>query len=72
MLYSVVIVNKKYYSQTVLEEWKYEVKKTKMDTFINDDIESSSSDNETESYSDNEFDNESKSDNETDNESDKE
>ena len=72
MLYSVVIVNKKYYSQTVLEEWKCEVKKTKMDTFINDDIESSSSDNETESYSDNEFDNESKSDNETDNESDKE
>ena len=72
MLYSVVIVNKNYYSQTVLEEWKYEVKKTKMDTFINDDIESSSSDNETESDSDNEFDNESKSDNETDNESDKE
>ena len=72
MLYSVVKVNKNYYSQTVLEEWKYEVKKTKMDTFINDDIESSSSDNETESDSDNEFDNESKSDNETDNESDKE
>ena len=72
MLYSVVKVNKNYYSQTVLEECKYEVKKTKMDTFTNDDIESSSSDNETESYSDNEFDNESKSDNETDNESDKE
>ena len=72
MLYSVVIVNKKYYSQTFLEECKYEVKKTKMDTFINDDLESSSSDNETESDSDNEFDNESKSDNETDNESEKE
>ena len=70
MLYSVVKVNKNYYCQTVLEECKYEVKKTKMDTFTNDDLESSSSDNETES--DNEFDNESKSDNETDNESDKE
>ena len=34
MLYSVVKVNKKYYSQTLLEECKYEIKKTKMKSIM--------------------------------------
>ena len=41
-----------------MEECKYETKKTKMEYFINDDIQPSSSDNEIESDSDNESDNE--------------
>ena len=66
MLDSVITVNKKHYPQTLLEECKYEMKRTKMKNFINDDLEPSSSDNETDSNSDNDADNE--SDNETDNE----
>ena len=46
MLDFVVRVNKKYYSQTLLEECKYEIKKNKMKNLINDDLEPSSSDNE--------------------------
>ena len=42
MLDSVVRVNKKYYPQTLLEECKYERKKTKMKNLINDNLESSS------------------------------
>ena len=70
---SVVRVNKKYYHQTLLEEFKYVIKKTKMESFINDELEPSSSDDETDSDSDNEANNESdndgseKSDNESDN-----
>ena len=30
MLDSVIIVNKKYYPQTLLEEWKYTIKKNKI------------------------------------------
>ena len=66
MLDSVINVNKKHYPQTLLEKCKYEIKKTKMENLINDDLEPSSSDNETDSDSDSETDNE--SDNETDNE----
>ena len=36
--------SKKYYPQTLLEECKYEIKKKKMGNFINDDFDSSSSD----------------------------
>ena len=73
MLDSVIKSNKKYYPQALLEECKYEIKKTKMENLINDDLEPSSSDDETDSDSDNEFDNEPKkpskiSDNESDNE----
>ena len=39
MLDSVVRVNKKYYSQTLLEEFKYEIKKNKMVNLINDDLD---------------------------------
>ena len=58
MLDSVITTSKKYYPRTLLEECKYETKKTKMDNLINDDLKSSSSDNETESGSDNESNNE--------------
>ena len=36
--------NKKYYPQTLLEEWKYEIKKKKMESLLNDDFDLSSSD----------------------------
>ena len=53
MLESVVKVKKKYYPQTLLEECKYETKKTKLENLINDDLEPSSSDDETKNDSDN-------------------
>ena len=57
MLDSVIKATKKYYTQTLLEKQKYEIKKTNMENFINDDLEPSSSDDETDSEaeSDNEF-----------------
>ena len=74
MLDSVVKVKKKYYPQTLLEECKYEIKKTKMQSFINDELEASSSDDESDIDSDNDTDNESDNEpsNETDDESDNE
>ena len=56
MLDSVIRANKKWYPQTLLEECKYEIKKTKMENLINDDLEQSSSDASA-SESDNESDN---------------
>ena len=53
MLDSVLKVNKKYYPQALLEECKYVIKKDKIENFINDDFESSSSDNESDNESDN-------------------
>ena len=41
-----VKVKKKYYSQTLLEEFKHEIKETKMENLINDELEASSSDDE--------------------------
>ena len=49
MLGSLIRVSKKCYPQTLLEECKYEIKKTKMKNLINDDLDLSSSDNETDS-----------------------
>ena len=74
MLDSVVKAKKKYCPQTLLEECKYEIKKTKMESFINDELEASSSDDENDRDSDNDTDNESKksskkSNNESDNKS---
>ena len=43
---------KKYFSQTLLEECRYEIKKTKLANLINDDLESSSSDTESHNTSD--------------------
>ena len=50
MLDSVIRVNKKYYPQTLLEECKYEIKNNKMENFVNDDLELSSFDNESDNY----------------------
>ena len=56
MLDSAIRANKKYYPQSLLEECKYEVTKNKMENFINDDLDTSSSD-ASDNESDNEFDN---------------
>ena len=56
MLGSVIRANKKYYPQTLLEEWKYEIKKGKMENLINDDLDTSSSD-KPDNESGNKFDN---------------
>ena len=53
MLDSVVKVKKKYYPQTLLEECKYEIKKTKMENLIDDELEASSSDDEVDNDSSN-------------------
>ena len=63
-LNSVIRVNKKYYPQTLLEEFKYVIRKNKMENLINDDLDLSSSD-ESDNETDKKFDNE--SDSETDN-----
>ena len=65
MLDSVVKAKKKYYPQTILEEYKFEPKKIKMEIFIDDDLEKSSSDG-----SDNEDDNDSNDKTESDNDND--
>ena len=59
MLDFVIRVSKKYYPQTLLEERKYEIKKIKTENLINDDLDLSSFDDETDRESDNEteFDN---------------
>ena len=44
MLDSVVKAKKKYYPQALLEECKYEIKKIKMENFIDDGLKKSSSD----------------------------
>ena len=58
MLDSIIKVKKKYYPQTLLEECIYEIKKTQMESFNNDEFEPSSSDDESDSDSDNETNNE--------------
>ena len=57
MLGSVIRVTKKYYPQTFLEEFKYIIRKNKMENLINYDLDLSSS-SESDSESDNETDNE--------------
>ena len=42
-----------YYSQTLLEGCKYEIKKNKMENPVNDDLDPSSSDNESDNESNN-------------------
>ena len=59
ILDSIIGVNKKCYPETLLEECKYEIKKTKIENLVNEDLEPSSSNDETENDSDNESHNES-------------
>ena len=61
MLEPVIRANKIYYPQTRLEEYKYEIKKNKIENFINDDLDTSSSD-ESDNESDNGCDNDESSD----------
>ena len=56
MLDSAIRVSKKYYPQILLEECKYEIKKTKIENLINHDLDLSSSNDGTENESDNETD----------------
>ena len=60
MLDSIIRKNEKYYSKTLLEECKYVIRKNKMENFINDDLDLSSSD-ESDNKSNNEIDSESDS-----------
>ena len=60
ILDSVIGENKKCYPQTLLEKWKYEIKKNKTENLIHDDLDPSSSDksdNRSDNESDDEFDN---------------
>ena len=59
MLDSVIRSNKKYYPQTLLEEYKYIIRKNKMENLINDDRSSS---DESDNESNNEIDNDESSD----------
>ena len=54
MLDFVITVNKKYYPKTLLEYFKYEVKKNEIENLINDHSDPSSCDNEYETESDDE------------------
>ena len=46
MLDSIIKAKKKYYPQTILEECKYEQKRIKIENLIDDDLEKSDSDND--------------------------
>ena len=65
MLDSIVEVKRKYYPNALLKECKYEIKKTKMESLINDDLEKSLSD-ESDDEPDNDSNDEIESDNEID------
>ena len=53
LLESIIRMNKKHYPHTLLEECKYEINKKKIENYINDDFDLSSS-NESDNESDNE------------------
>ena len=46
MIDSVIKANKKYYSQTLLEECKYVIEKIKIENYINEDYEDCYNDDE--------------------------
>ena len=56
VLDSLIRVSKIYYPQTLLKECKYVIRKNKMENLINNDLDLSSSDYETDNKSDNESD----------------
>ena len=60
LLDSVIKVNREYCPQILLEEYKYEIKKTEIENLVNDDLEQISCDDESDNDSGNESDNESK------------
>ena len=54
---SVVIANKKYYPQTLLEECKYIQEKIKTENYIDDDLEKSASDSDSNDETESDIDN---------------
>ena len=57
MLDSVIKANKKYYPQTLLEECKYVLEKTKIDKHIDEDLEKSESDSDSNDETESDIDN---------------
>ena len=55
---SVIKLNKKYYPQTLLEECKYTQEKIKIENYINEDLEHSESDSDTNNETESDIDNE--------------
>ena len=55
---SVIKANKKYYPQTLLEECKYTQEKIKIENYINEDLEDSESDSDTNNETESDIDNE--------------
>ena len=58
MIDSVIEANKKYYPQTLLEECKYTQEKIKIKNYINEDLEDSESDSDTNNETESDIDNE--------------
>ena len=57
MIDSVIKANKKYYPQTLLEEWKYTQEKIKTDNYIDEDLEKSESDSDSNNQTESDIDN---------------
>ena len=55
---SVIKANKKYYPETLLEECKYKQEKIKIENYINEDLEGSESDSDTNNETESDIDNE--------------
>ena len=58
MIDSVIKANKKYYPETLLEECKYTQEKIKIENYINEDLEDSESDSDTNNETESDIDNE--------------
>ena len=58
MIDSVIKANKKYYPQTLLEECKYTQEKIKIENYINEDLEDSESNSDTNNETEFDIDNE--------------
>ena len=58
MIDSVIKANKKYYPETLLEECKCKQGKIKMENYINEDLEDSESDSDTNNETESDIDNE--------------
>ena len=58
MIDSAIKANKKYYPQTLLEECKYIQEKIKIENYINEDLEDSESDSDTNNETESDIDNE--------------
>ena len=58
MIDSVIKANKKYYPQTLLEECKYTQENIKIENYINEDLEHSESDSDTNNETESDIDNE--------------